>query len=55
MTVRFLLRSLLVALSVATSVTALRAEEALVTFRVLSPEIALKAASAALAKCRADG
>ena len=31
------------------------AEEALVTFQVLSPEAALKAAQSALAKCRAEG
>jgi uncharacterized protein GlcG (DUF336 family) len=31
------------------------AQDALVTFKVLSPEIALKAAQSALAKCRADG
>ena len=31
------------------------AEEALVTFQVLSPETALKAARSALAKCRAEG
>lgn len=53
---RVVLRSLVCALSCAAAVsTAARAEETTVTYKSLTPEVALEAARAALQQCRTDG
>ncbi len=53
---RVVLRSLVCALSCAAAVsTAAQAEETTVTYKSLTPEVALEAARAALQQCRTDG
>ena len=53
---RIVLRGLVCALFCAAAVsTAARAEETTVTYKSLTPEVALEAARAALQQCRADG
>lgn len=49
------LRSLLYVLSCATVVSAAKAEDATVTYKSLTPDVALEAAQAALKQCRTDG
>jgi len=50
-----MLRSLMCVLSCVVGVSAARAEEATVTYKSLTPEVALDAARAALQQCRTDG
>ena len=52
---RIVLRGLLAWGLLSMASTGVQAEESLVTFKVLSPEIALKAAQAAMSNCRQEG
>jgi len=52
---RIVLRSLIVVLSCVAMLSVAKAEDATVTYKSLTPEVALEAASAALKQCRTDG
>ena len=52
---RIVLRSLVGVLSCVVMVSLARAEDATVTYKSLTPEVALEAAQAALKQCRTDG
>jgi uncharacterized protein GlcG (DUF336 family) len=52
---RIVLQSLLGVLSCVAMLSVAKAEEATVTYKSLTPEVALEAAQAALKQCRADG
>jgi uncharacterized protein GlcG (DUF336 family) len=52
---RIVLRSLVGVLSCVVMVSTTQAEEATVTYKSLTPEVALEAAQAALKQCRTDG
>jgi uncharacterized protein GlcG (DUF336 family) len=52
---RVMLRTLVCVLSCAATLSAARAEDATVTYKSLTPDVALEAARAALQQCRTDG
>jgi uncharacterized protein GlcG (DUF336 family) len=52
---RVMLRTLVCVLSCAAALSAARAEDATVTYKSLTPDVALEAARAALQQCRTDG